>query len=119
MELYRRMPPSSAFILPLTAAIVLAGASPAMSACRDVPLKVRLPAQELDERLREITRKTGCSVATADQIPADRRVPAISGRYTAAQLYSRALKNTGFTLKLAGDHFEMHGPANEEPLAPG
>ena len=109
---------SSAFILPLTAAMIVAGTSPAVAACRSEAMKVRLPAQRLDERLQDITRKTGCSVATADPIPAERRVPAISGRYTAAQLYSRALRATGFTLHLAGDHFEMHGPAAEQLRAP-
>lgn len=114
------MSPSGAFILPLTAAISVAAPAPApaMAACRFQPVKVQLPSQRLDERLQDINRKTGYSVATADQIPADRRVPAISGRYTAAQLYSRALRNTGFSLNLAGDHFEIHGPAAEQPRTP-
>jgi len=84
------------------------------AACHSGPMKVRLSSQRLDERLQDMTRKTGCPVATADQIPVDRQLQALSGRYTAMQLYSRALRNTGIALRAVGDHFEMHGPPSEQ-----
>lgn len=100
---------SSKFLIFLVAPVVtVCAASPAHAACSSKRVSVRLPAQQLQDRLVAITRNTGCAVGTAYPLPDATWVPAVSGKYSALDLYRKALKGTGLSLRRAENLFYLY-----------
>lgn len=71
-------------------------ATPASAACQRAPVAFDLPAQRLDAALQELSHRTGCLVTVDPSSVADRRAPALRGRFTPEQALARLIRNTGY-----------------------
>lgn len=73
----------------------LAFAMPAAAECLRGPVRVKLPAQRLDERVQALAHATGCFMEVDTALLAERRAPALRGRVTTDQAVRRSLRGTG------------------------
>lgn len=80
----------------LAAGTATLAAAPALAACQRTPVVFDLPAQRLDEAVQQLAHRTGCPVTVDPSSVADRRAPALRGRFTPEQALARLIRNTGY-----------------------
>ncbi|MBH3440975.1 STN domain-containing protein [Pseudomonas luteola] len=81
---------------------------PTEAACQRNAADFNYPSQRLDEAIQQLAHSTGCPV-TVDLAPfADRKVPALHGRYTPEEALWQLIKGTGLEGYSTADGLEAN-----------
>lgn len=74
-----------------------ASAAPAAAECNRAPAAYAMPAQRLDQAVQQLAHISGCFVKMDLAMVADRRAPALKGRYRPEEALARLVRGTGYT----------------------